>query len=84
MITKANPGVKDVSRLGIEPWSPDPQSVIKAMCYDNPMQSNSVLPWVVVCLDTFLVRILLLKFSILDYFTKIFLELLLIWNTFQG
>jgi len=31
MITKANTGVKDLPRLGIEPWSPDPQPVNKAM-----------------------------------------------------
>jgi len=34
---KANPGVKDLPSLGIEPWPSDPQSVVIAMSYNNPL-----------------------------------------------
>jgi len=36
MITKANPGVKGLPRLGIKPQSPIPQPVVTAMNHDNP------------------------------------------------
>jgi len=36
MITKANPGVKDLPGLGIEPQSSDPQPVVKVMSSDDP------------------------------------------------